>query len=88
MVTETSKEIYRKIQEDLGAQELQVFNAFKINGHMTNRMASSFTGLPINCITARVHKLREKGLLESKRTGECLMTKHNATYWGVGSYTW
>jgi len=63
MITDTSLEAFESIQENLGSRQLQVYDALKQLRFATNKQLATFTQLPINSITPRIHELRKKRLV-------------------------
>lgn len=83
MITETSRLAYEKIKPELGARQLQVYNALKKLEFATNTMIANNLNLPINTITPRVHELRKKGLVIRSHISRCPITKNSAQYWKI-----
>lgn len=82
MAQETSIQAYEGL--DLGERQTQVYNALKEIQPATNTMLAKHLKLPINCITGRIHELRNKlKKVSYAYTDLCPITKRKAMFWKI-----
>lgn len=60
MVTDTSLMAYDELQPSLGRRQQEVLDVIRVFGPVSNEEIARHLHLPINCVTGRVHELREK----------------------------
>lgn len=80
MVTETSKQSYRKLS-DLGPRQTAVHRAIGELGKASNRDIAKYLGKPVNEITPRVKELREYGFVAEHGKKWDNETKRNVIAW-------
>lgn len=64
MIKDTSLQAYFELYAVIGKRQLEVYNAFKRYGAMTNKQLAQRLDWPINCVTPRVKELRALELVE------------------------
>jgi len=85
MVEETSKQAFKKINEEglLGNMQQQVLQAIKALEDCTDKEISTHTRIPINCVTPRRNELYGLNLITQKNTRNCSVTGRQAKTWTI-----
>lgn len=83
MVTQTSKEAYLNIIQNLANRQWSVYKALREIQPANNRMISQHMKLPINHITPRVKELRDRKLVGVDSVREDHITNRTTIFWRI-----
>lgn len=87
MIQQTSLDAYSEVQSNMGDRQRQVYIALQRLVEATNKMISEDSGIPINCVTARIFELRQQGLVVESYTDKCPITNRKAIFWKTNNQT-
>lgn len=81
-VRDTSRQAFASIVPIMGERQAQVYAALT-HENLTNNELAHRLRMPINCVTPRVHELRNMGMVEEAGKRHCHITGRMAYVWGV-----
>jgi len=80
MLSETSRQAYKKVLPELPECRLKVYKSLKYLEYATNSMIAQNLGWSINRVTPRTNELRKMKLIKISHTSWCPVTKGKANY--------
>jgi hypothetical protein len=84
MITETSRESYKEILEDLGDRQLAVFQTLRQIQPANNLMISQACNVPLSSVCGRMNELRnDLKLVTFSHKDKCPITNKNTNYWKI-----
>ena len=87
MIQETSLlAYYNDVLPKLGEKQQVVLEGIIKSEDITNTELSARLNLPINCITPRVHELREKKLVIESQKRKCKITYKQVIAWKINPF--
>ncbi len=81
MIQDTSRQAYENFQNDIGSRQMDVLNAIRKLGAVTNLEIARYLKWDINQVTPRTLELREKNYVTECEKRACSISGNTAMSW-------